>query len=237
MVVAPLSGKIRLVYGLRVIPSFDEALGTYQKKYKIPIPDRRARWYANSVYRSYILDAAEKLQSQEEESLEYKKLGYEAPEAAARVVQKAQSMQDPAFARMQAHSDRMDAHDSYERAFDIMNHEHSQEDAHSRHEFLGRTYGSNRGDPMIELHHEQLDESQIHHYMPAPRPQPARSSSWRAPPLAYSREGQPQAAEFRTFEELNLGGSHRVGARHLLSPEASADYERMREDAAMRPKW
>ena len=65
MVVAPLSGKIRLVYGLRVIPSFDEALGTVQKDYKIPIPDRRARWYANSVYRSYILDAAEKLQSQE----------------------------------------------------------------------------------------------------------------------------------------------------------------------------
>ena len=81
MVVASLSGKICLGYlGLRAIPSFDEALGTVQKDYKVPIPDRRARWYANSVYRSYILDAAEKLHNQEEESLEYKKLGYEAPD-------------------------------------------------------------------------------------------------------------------------------------------------------------
>ena len=237
MVVAPLSGKIRIVDGFRVVPSFDEALGTVQKDYKIPCPDRRARWYANSVYRSYILDAAEKLQSQEEESLEYKKLGYEAPEAAAHIIQKAQAGKDPSFARMQAHSDRLDAHDSYERAFDIMNHEHSQEDTHSRHEFLSRSYGSNRGDPMVELHHEQLEESHIPHEMPAPRPQPARSSSWRMPPQAYTREGQPQAPEFRTMEELNLGGSHRVGNRRLLSPEASADYERMREDAAMRPKW
>ena len=90
---------------------------------------------------------------------------------------------------------------------------------------------------MVELHHEQMEESHIPHSMPAPRPQPARSSSWRMPPQAYTREGQPQAPEFRTMEELNLGGSHRVGNRRLLFPEASADYERVREDAAMRPKW
>ena len=46
-------------YGLRVNPTFDEVLRTIRKPLGIPVPDRSAKWYANSPYRSLLLDAEE----------------------------------------------------------------------------------------------------------------------------------------------------------------------------------
>ena len=58
-------------YGLRVNPTFDEVLKTIRKPLRIPLPDRSAKWYANSPYRSLLLDAEQKYNSYEHASLDY----------------------------------------------------------------------------------------------------------------------------------------------------------------------
>jgi hypothetical protein len=56
--VAPLSYKNQLgYYGLRINPTFDQVLKTVRNPLRIPLPDRRAKWYALSPYRAFILDA------------------------------------------------------------------------------------------------------------------------------------------------------------------------------------
>ena len=49
-------------YGLRVNPTFDQVLGTIRKPLRIPLPDRRAKWYANSPYRALLDDAGTKFE-------------------------------------------------------------------------------------------------------------------------------------------------------------------------------
>ena len=44
-------------YGLRVNPTLDQVLGNVRKPLRIPLPDRRAKWYALSPYRALILEA------------------------------------------------------------------------------------------------------------------------------------------------------------------------------------
>ena len=56
--VAPLSYKNQLgYYGLRINPTSDQVLKTVRNPLRIPLPDRRAKWYALSPYRAFILDA------------------------------------------------------------------------------------------------------------------------------------------------------------------------------------
>ena len=49
-------------YGLRVNPTFEQVLGTIRKPLRIPLPDRRAKWYANSPYRALLDDAGKKFE-------------------------------------------------------------------------------------------------------------------------------------------------------------------------------
>ena len=49
--IAPLSYTSTFgYYGLRVNPTFEQVIGTVRKPLRIPLPDRRAKWYANSPY-------------------------------------------------------------------------------------------------------------------------------------------------------------------------------------------
>ena len=44
-------------YGLRENPTLEQVIGSVRKPLRIPLPDRRAKWYALSPYRALILDA------------------------------------------------------------------------------------------------------------------------------------------------------------------------------------
>jgi hypothetical protein len=97
-------------YGLKVMPSFDQAVGDSRKPLNIPIPDRAATWYALSPYRSLIIDAENRYNDFEHARLDYRQSGAELPEQAA-MVRDSESGQDHVFHRMrQQHEDLEDYH-------------------------------------------------------------------------------------------------------------------------------
>ena len=53
-----LSYKSQYWHGLRQNPTFEEVLGTVDEPLSVPLPDPRAKLYANGNYQSLVLDAA-----------------------------------------------------------------------------------------------------------------------------------------------------------------------------------
>jgi hypothetical protein len=95
-----------------------------------------------------------------------------------------------------------------------------------------RTYGPNMIHPTVEAHHEDLVQARIPHAMPASR-QPMAPYPWPAAPRQFVAAGQPQAREFRTFENLNLGQPSRVrpARLHLDLTEDPLSYDQVRSQA------
>ena len=202
--VAPLSFTSQFgYYGLRVNPTFDHVIGTIRKPLHLPVPDRKAKWYALSSYRAFILDAAQKYNNQEKAAIDYRQSGAGLPQAAAQV-RPSDAGDDPAFQRVQAHREQMDQQDAYEVAQAAMQEDRKRVTETSRSEQLSRSYGPNRMNPVIEASHEHLVEAGVPHEMPAPRIPPL-IRSWPAPPPQYACDGQLQAPQFPTFESLNMG--------------------------------
>ena len=72
--IAPLSYKSEYgYYGLRVNPSYDQVLGTVRKPLGIPLPERKAKWYALGPYRDLLLHAQERIDAAEESAINYRK--------------------------------------------------------------------------------------------------------------------------------------------------------------------
>ena len=232
--VAPLSYTSTYgYYGLRVNPSFEQAVGTVRKPLRVPLPDRSAKWYALSPYRAFILDAEQKFNDHQHASIDYRQSGAELPEAAA-AVRPSDAGDDPAWERMHRHGERLDEHDAYEAAFDLMNQEHQRETEETRHEQLRLSYGSNRMHPVVEANHGELVEAGVPHYTAAPREPPPRRA-WHTPNDQFVAAGQPQASEFPSFERLNMGQPANVRAA-VLSPSQNMTYERARE-FVVQPTW
>ena len=201
MKTAPLSYTSQFgYYGLRVNPSFDKVLGTIRKPLRIPLPDRSAKYYALSPYRALILDAAQKYNDYEAARLDYHNSGAHAPENAAHL-RPSDAGNDPGFAEVDRQNQAAEEQDAYELAFEAMNNEHRQQAEATRRQQLS-TYGPNRMHPTIEAHHADLEQAHIPHAMPAPR-QRMQPYPWPAQPRQMAAAGQPQAPEFRTFENLN----------------------------------
>jgi hypothetical protein len=230
--VAPLSFKSQVgYYGLRVNPTFDQVLGTVRKPLRIPLPERREKWYALGPYRSLILDANELAMGYDRRAIEYDLAAGRLPQYAARL-RPSEAGLDPTFDRYDHEHAARHEQDAYEHAFDLMNAEHQQDAAHIRREQLRRGYGPNRMHPVIEASHDELDEAGVRHYMPAPRQPPPRRG-WPATHGAEVAYGQPQAPEFPDFRVLNMGDPRRVDYS-VLRPDELMGYERMRDLAAAR---
>ena len=58
-------------YGLRLNPTLEQVIGSIRKPLRIPLPDRRAKWYALSPYRALILDAEREANDYETALLDY----------------------------------------------------------------------------------------------------------------------------------------------------------------------
>ena len=231
---APLSYTSKFgYYSLRENPTFEQAIGTIRKPLGIPLPERSAKWYALSPYRALILNAAEKFNDREAAALDYKASGAELPEAAAQV-RHSPAAQDPTFDMYDREHEAREARDAYETAFDLMNNEHRSQTLVMHHEHLGRTYGPNHMNPVVEASHDELVEAEVPHYMPAPRLTPARAT-WRTPAAQFAAAGQPQEREFPDFRTLNMGDPSSVRAA-TLTPAQNSTYERMRE-FSVGPTW
>lgn len=225
--IAPLSYTSTFgYYGLRVNPTFDQVLGTVRKPLRIPLPDRRAKWYANSPYRALLDDAGKKFEEVEGAAHMFRESGAEVPESAAQV-RPSPAGQSPTFDQIHEQGRRADENDAIEMAHHITHMEESRKTAALRREILSKSYGPNRMNATIEAEHEQLETAGVPHYMPKPRTVPPKAF-FTKPPAQMVAGGQPQAPEFPTFELLNMGQPESLRAA-TLSASQNMTYERMRD--------
>lgn len=121
--VAPLSYTSQYgYYHLRVNPTYEQVVGTVRKPLRIPLPDRREKWYANSVYRAFLEDAGKKFEEVEGAAHMYRESGAELPESAAQV-RRSDAGNDQTFDRIHQHGDRMDQNDTYEASYEVTRQE------------------------------------------------------------------------------------------------------------------
>ena len=234
MVVAPLSGTSQFgYYGVMVNPNFEQAVGTVRKNLRVPVPDRRWKWYALGPYRSHLLDLEAKYHDYEHDAINYKKTGHELPESAARL-RRSDAGQDPMFDVMHAQGHAVDAEYAHETAIDRMNEEHRRIAEENRSRVLGSHYGPIRGHPTVEASRHELDEAMVPYTMYAPRPH-IESTSWLAPVGRMAAAGQPQALYLRSFEQLNGMVPDTYVAGSLTRSQATT-YEQVR-DSAVAPDY
>ena len=219
-------------YGLRVNPTLEQVMGSVRKPLRIPLPDRRAKWYALSPYRALILDAQEKYHQHESAAMEYRASGAELPEHAARV-RPSEAGQDGSFDRIDENHRGMAMQSAYETAKESMDSDKRARARELRSETLSAQHGPNMLNPVIEAHHESLSETGVPHFMPGVRP--VKNHSLPAPPPAYVAAGQLQAPEFPSFEVLNMGQPENVLAAKLTR-EQNMTYEHIRDYVAQ-PTW
>ena len=124
-----LSYKDQFAYGLRINPTFEQLFESTKKPIRIPEPDRRAKWFALSNYRSFMLDAAQKYNDNEHLKLDYDSSGAQLPQAAA-MVQPTQ--EDPAWGRVARATSDAEEQDAYEVALAAMEAGHRQQAAQMR---------------------------------------------------------------------------------------------------------
>jgi hypothetical protein len=219
-------------YGLRVNPTFDEVLKTIRKPLRIPLPDRSAKWYANSPYRSLLLDAEQKHNSYEHAALDYNNSGAELPRHAA-MVRPSPGGEDESFGRIDAHHHAMAAQEAYDAAKQVSDATAKLETEKNRQVHLSRSSGPNAMNPVVIAHHAGLEEAGVPHYMPAPRfPPPPRGHGTETRQMMA--EGQPQPVEFETFETLNLGQPSDLRPAQL-EPGDNEHYEELRASSQTFP--
>jgi len=220
-------------FNLRVTPTLDQVMGMKRQDKALPLPDRSAKWLANSWYRSLLLDAGKKFEEVEGAAHQYRESGAELPESAARV-RPSEAGQDPVFDRIHEHDNRLQQNEAYEMASVAQRQSRQKQTAETRRDQLRLMYGPNKMNSVIEAHHDELEESNVPHVMPAPR-LPPTVKAWKTPPQQWAAAGQVQAPEFPTYEMLNLGEVADIKSAKLRLNEAMT-YERIRE-FAVQPTW
>ena len=213
-------------YGLRVNETLEEAMGTIRKPLRIPLPDRKAKWYALSPYRALILDAEKKYNNYEHAAIDYRESGAALPEAAARV-RPSNAGGDPTFAAYDEHKVAMDHQQAYEIAHAAMKEGHRRETAEIRRQQLMAIHHPNDMDPTIQAAHDELEEAGVPHRVALPGAAPLKRG-YTAPTEQMVSAGQPQAPEFPPFEVLNQGQPANV-RQATLRIDQNLTYERMRD--------
>ena len=213
-------------YGLRVNPTFDQVLGTIRKPLRIPLPDRRAKWYANSPYRALLDDAGKKFEEVEGAAHMFRESGAAVPESAA-AVRPSPAGAPQNFDQIHEQARRAEENEAIEAAHNITHMDESRKTASLRREILSKSYGPNRMNATIEAEHEELTDGGVAHYMPKIRTLPPKAFFSNPPPEMVA-SGQPKAPEFPSFELLNMGQPENLRAS-TLSRSQNMTYERMRD--------
>jgi hypothetical protein len=163
---APLSYTSQFgYYGLRVNPTLESTIGSVRKPLRIPLPDRKDKWYALSPYRALILDAQQKYQDYEHASLDH---DHTLPEAAARVHASAAG-EDESFEHMRRQHEAMQEQSAYQGALDVLNQERRRQTRQVRAAQLSQNYAHVRAHPVIEASSPELAEANVPHVQPLPR--------------------------------------------------------------------
>ena len=219
-------------YRLRVVPTLDQVMGAKRNERRLPMPDRAAKWLANSWCRSLLLDAGRQFEEVEGAAAQYRESGAQLPEAAARL-RSSDLGRDPVFDRINDQNDKLKENEAAEMATLMKHDDRKRRTAEARRDQLRMSYGPNQMNSVIAAHHDELEESSIPHVMPAPR-LPPRVKAWKAPPPQYIAAGQLQAPSFPTYEMLNLGQVADI--KSGVTYEQAMTYERMRSEL-VEPTW
>ena len=228
--VAPLSYMSHFgYYGLRVNPTLEQAIKTVRKPLRIPVPDRRAKWYALSPYRALILDAERRANDIEGALLDYRNSGAQLPEHAARVRGSAAG-EDDAWMHIDDDNDRIHDQHQHEEAARFLREQHQRETEAARTEGLSKMHGSWKSHPVIDAAEEELGEAGVTHQHVGEEPMPFRAqvNHYSRPPAQMASTGQPQAPEFPSFEVLNMNQPTNLLAAKMTRQTAMS-YESMRD--------
>ena len=90
-------------------------------------------------------------------------------------------------------------------------------------------YGLTAGHWTVDAHDEDLEYRGIPHAAPAPK-MAMPAGKWRAPPNEYIAAGQPQSAEFPSFEQLNMGQDARYKLGRPAPLDVNKNYQQLREN-------
>ena len=215
-------------YGLTVKPGFEEALGWARKPLRIPLPDRRSKWYALSPFRAAILDAEAEFQDFEHAVHDYRQTGNELPEKAAQV-QASPASEDAGFGRMNEQAEELDYLHGQQRVSEIHENNERSSAREERHHELFQRHRQGRKNPVIENEGKALhfsigsDNEDIGSYG-ALRNRKRNVGGVELPQAA----GRPLVRQFASFREAN--GQRRDSDRSApaVQPGENESYEAAR---------
>ena len=215
-------------YGLMVEPSYDQMLRSLRKQIRIPQPDRSAKWYALGPYRAFLLEQAKRFNDAQRKDLEYDESGAHLPAAADRGAQNSMAGTDDVWNRQEQFNSNLDAEEARRVAESALATERRQQANQTRQQQLS-SYAPSSGHWTVDAHHADLEHRGVPHEAPMPKlAMPA--GQWRAPPNEYVAAGQPQATEFPTFEQLNLGQDARYKLGRPAPLDVNRNYQQLREN-------
>ena len=215
-------------YGLRVEPTYDEMLWSLKKEVRIPQPDRSAKWYALGPYRAFLLEQAKRYNDNQRQDLEYDATGAHLPAAAERGAQNSMAGTDDTWNRQEQFNSNLDTEEARRLADNAMESERRAQANQMRRQQLS-AYGPSAGHWTVEAHDKDLEYRGIPHAAPMPKlTMPA--GRWQAQPNEYIADGQPQAQEFPTFEQLNLGYDKRYKLGRPAPLAINKNYQQLREN-------
>ena len=215
-------------YGLMVEPTYEQMLRSLKKPIRIPQPDRSAKWYATGIYRAFLLEQAKRYNDAQMKDLEYDQSGAHLPAAAERGAQTSMAGTDDTWNRQEQFNSNLNAEEARRVAEDAMASEQRAQANRMRKQQLS-SYGPTKSHWTVEAHHQDLEYRGIPH--PAPQPKMTMPAGrWQAPPNEYIAAGQPQAQEFPTFEQLNLGYDKRYKLGRPAPLDINKNYQQLREN-------
>ena len=215
-------------YGLLVEPSYEQMLRSLKKEIRIPQPDRSAKWYATGIYRSFLLEQAKRFNDAQRKDLDYDQSGAHLPAAAERGAQNSMAGTDDVWNRQEQFNINLDAEEARRVAEGALSAERRHQANSMRRQQLS-AYGPSAGHWTVDAHDRDLEDRSIPHAAPTPKlAMPA--GKWQAHPNEFIAAGQPQAAEFPTFEQLNLGQDVRYKLGRPAPLDVNRNYQQLREN-------
>ena len=215
-------------YGLTVMPSYDEMLRSLKKQVRIPQPDRSAKHYALGPYRAFLLEQAKRYNDTQRADLEYNDSGAHLPAAAQRAQFGSMADTDDTWNRQEQFNSNLNTEEARRIAEDALTTERKAQANAMRRQQLS-SYGPSSGHWTVDAHDRDLEDRGIPHPAPVP-PMAMPAGRWQAPPTEYIAAGQPQATEFATFEQLNMGYDARYKLGRPAPLDVNKNYQQLREN-------
>jgi hypothetical protein len=214
-------------YGLTVMPSYDEMLRSLKKEVRIPQPDRSAKFYALGPYRAFLLEQSKRFGDAQRKDLEYDATGAHLPAAAERA-QNSMAGTDDVWNRQEEFNSNLNAEEARRVAEDALASERRGQANQMRRQQLS-AYMPTSGHWTVEAHSKDLEYRGIPHAAPMPK-LTMPGGRWQAPPNEYIAAGQPQATEFPTFEQLNMGYDKQYKLGRPAPLDVNKNYQQLREN-------